>query len=348
MLRRRCGGRIARATRVLVGAAILLGIARAPVPAEVGVAPGLRVELVVTGIPRPLQLAFGPAERLLVLSHGLGGDAAEIHRLDLAGTPPLDASRAPKFVIPYAGPRKTTLGSLAVDPRTGDLFFGEENGNRIYRFTAAGKLVPFATGLHYLVGGTSLAFDGAGRLVVVDYAGPAGQFRPESPPPPGLDWLMAEAYQGPLVFRLDPRADLPLPRRLDLLPPLFPKAGGRRPAGDALPRFVSVAIPSDGDPRLLGSLGELFRLTSESVLERLARLPAGHYHRTNMAVAPDGSVLVAGGFHIRRLFWISPTGLVSVVAWNLGDPGGVVVDRAGWVYVAETALHRVIRIRPAP
>ncbi len=347
MLRRSCRGRISRAARVLAGAAVLLGVARAPVPAEVGVAPGLRVEPVVTGIPRPLQLAFGPAERLLVLSHGLGGDAAEIYRLDLAGTLPLDASRAPKLVIPYAaGPRKTTLGSLAVDPRTGDLFVGEENGNRIYRLTAAGKLVPFATGLHYLVGGTSLAFDGAGRLVVVDYAGPEGQFRPESPPPPGLDWLMAEAYQGPLVFRLDPRADLPLPRRLELSPPLFPKAAARRPAGDPLPRLVSVAIAPDGDPRLLGSLGELFRLTSESVLERLARLPAGHYHRTNIAVAPDGSVLVAGGFHIRRLFWIS--GVVSVVAWDLGDPGGVVVDRAGQVYVAETALHRIIRIRPVP
>jgi uncharacterized protein YjiK len=36
-----------------------------------------------------------------------------------------------------------------------------------------------------------------------------------------------------------------------------------------------------------------------------------------------------------------------VVAANLGDPEGIAVDDAGDLYVAENALHRVIRIRPA-
>src|SRR3989449_6090807 len=41
---------------------------------------------------------------------------------------PVNASVAPRVVIPFAeGPRKTALGSLAVDPRSGDLFLGEEN-----------------------------------------------------------------------------------------------------------------------------------------------------------------------------------------------------------------------------
>jgi sugar lactone lactonase YvrE len=43
---------------------------------------------------------------------------------------------------------------------------------------------------------------------------------------------------------------------------------------------------------------------------------------------------------------VSPSGVVTSVAHDLGDPQGIVVDRSGALYVAETALHRIIRIRP--
>ena len=82
------------------------------------------------------------------------------------------------------------------------------------------------------------------------------------------------------------------------------------------------------------------------MLRLLARLPAGHYHRTHMAVGPDGSVFVSSGFQIRQIFRVSPGGVVTVVARDLGDPEGIAVDDDGALYVAENALHRVIRIRP--
>jgi len=333
------------------GLAILAAAVLTPARAELRVAPGLRVEEVVTGLTRPIELAFQRPGRLVVLSHGWRGDAAELHWVDLAGTPPADLSRAPRVVIPFAeGPRKTAFGSLAVEPRTGDLFLGEENGNRIYRFTADQKLALFAVGLHHLVGGSSLAFDGQGRLVVLDFASPEGRLRSESPAPPGLDWLASEAYQGPLVFRLDPLEDLPRPRRLDFAVPMFPRrAALGAPGVAALPRFVSVAAsPAAEGIFLLGSPGEVFRLTPSTGLQLLARLPAGNYHRTHMAVAPDGNVFVSSGFHIRDLFRISPAGVVTIIARELGDPGGIVVDRAGDLYIVETALHRIIRIRPDP
>jgi hypothetical protein len=44
---------------------------------------------------------------------------------------------------------------------------------------------------------------------------------------------------------------------------------------------------------------------------------------------------------------VTPEGAVSTVASELGDPGGVAVDAAGRIYVAETALHRIIRLAPA-
>ena len=105
--------------------------------AGVEVTPDLRAEVVVVGIPRPVQLAVDSSAHLVVLSHGWRGDAAaELYRFELAALP-LDASAAPRMVIPFSrGPRKVAFGSLALDPRSGDVFMGEENGNRVYRLGA--------------------------------------------------------------------------------------------------------------------------------------------------------------------------------------------------------------------
>jgi len=57
-------------------------------------------------------------------------------------------------------------------------------------------------------------------------------------------------------------------------------------------------------------------------------------------------VYVCGGFQSRQIFRISRSGDVTTVASELSDPGGIVLDRDGALYVAETALHRIIRIVP--
>ena len=338
-------GRAGARAALLVGA-LALPLAAGSATGEVRVADGLRAEVVVTGIVRPIQLAFGPSGTLVVLSHGAGGEAAaEVFALDLAQGLPIDAARAPRVVIPFArGPRKTAFGSLAIAPRLGDLYLGEENGNRVYRLRPGPHLEPVAVGVRHLVGGSSLAFDAQGRLLVLDYSSPETALRAEDPPPPELDWLAAEAYQGPLVFRVDVGGGAPLPRRLDVLPPLFPR-GWVAAVGEPLTRFMSVIVLPSGDMLLLDSLGRVLRLGADG-LRHVARLPAGHYQRTSLAVAPDGALLVSSGFHVRTLYRVSSDGAVSVVATELGDPNGVVVDAAGAIYVAETALHRVIRIRP--
>src|SRR5262249_45219558 len=61
---------------------------------------------------------------------------------------------------------------------------------------------------------------------------------------------------------------------------------------------------------------------------------------------PDGSVVVSTGFQIRRLVSISPEGVATTIAWDLGDPNGLAIDAAGVIYVAETAHHRVLRLTP--
>jgi hypothetical protein len=313
--------------------------------AEVEVPSDLRVEVMVVGLPRPVQLALDGSGHLVVLSHGWRGDAAaELYRLDLAALP-LDASRSPRLVIPFSEPRKIGFGSLALDPSSKDLFLGEENGNRVYRLNAGGALAVFGVGLNHLLGGSSLAFDRSGRLVVLDYTSPEVQQRSETPLPDAFEGLGGSVYHGPVVVRLDPREDVPLPRRLDLIAPILP-ARSVHPVGvEPLFRFISTATTSSGAVVLLDSAGQVFVLETDGLLRRLARLPAGHYHRTHMTVGPDGSVFVSTGFQIRQILRISPAGAVTVVARNLGDPEGIAVDDTGDLYVAENALHRIIRIR---
>jgi hypothetical protein len=333
---------------VLAGTlAVAAGLCPQPGTAEPRLADGLRIEVVATDVPRPAQLALTASGRLVVLSQGWRGDAAaEIFWLDPAAGVPINAALVPRVVIPFAeGPRKNALGSLAVHPKTDDLFLGEENGNRIYRFGADKRLAPVVVGLNHLLGGSSFAIDAFGRLAVLDYASFESQLRSEAPPPPSLGWLATEDYQGPLVFRIDPDAGVPLPRRLELVPPIFPRPPVRKAVGEPLNKFIAVVARGAGELTLLTSVGEVFVLSTDGLLRRVTRLPSGHFNRTSMAVAPDGSVYVSSGFHIREVYRVSPTGGVTSIASGLGDPQGIAVDPTGALYIAETALHRIIRLR---
>ena len=327
----------------------VLGLVVLPVlGADVRLAGRSDADVVATGIVRPIQVSLTASGRLVVLALGQGDAAGEIVELDPSGPLPLDASRLPKIVVPFAEEsRKTTLGSLAVDPRSGDVFLGEENGNRVYRLSAGRRLTPLAVGLNHLVGGGGIALDPQGRLVILDYMSPETQLRSESPPPAALA-PEVDSYHGPLVFRVDVDEPRPLPRRLDLFAPLFPREWTKLPRGELLWRFVSVAALPTGDLIVVDSLGEVLRLTPQGDVRRVAKLPSGHYHRTNMAAAPDGSIVISTGFHIRDVFRVSPAGAVTTIARELADPQGVAVDRSGAVYVAETAFGRIIRLRPAP
>jgi sugar lactone lactonase YvrE len=62
--------------------------------------------------------------------------------------------------------------------------------------------------------------------------------------------------------------------------------------------------------------------------------------------APDGALLVSGGFHVGRIFRVRADGAVSTIAANLGDPEGIALDADGTLYVAESSFHRVVRLRP--
>jgi hypothetical protein len=320
----------------LVGALVLSASAR-------NLEPWSGLEVVATGVVRPLQLAVD-GNSLLVLGLDSRGDAAgELYRIDLAGPLPVDFARQPRLQIPFPDAWTATLGSLAVSPTTSELFLGDENGGRIWRLGPENRLSLYAKGLRRLMGGSTLAFDGRGRLLIVDHVDP-GLSPNEDLPTPGLEQFRDEDYRGPLLFRLVLDPAIRLPREVGRLAPLFPRGWNGPVGGVFLPRLVAVA-PRAHDMVVLSSAGELFTIDDGGALMPLARLPAGQYHRVNMVAAPDGVVYVSGGFWVARVFRISPAGNVTTIATDVADPQGIALDAGGNVYVAESSLHRILRIK---
>jgi len=329
------------ATRCLLTLAALLIATALPVRSP-GAQP--QIETVATGLLRPLQLVWD-GHALIVLSYSARGDSAgELHRIPIDGAAPVDLTQKPSR-IPFRGAEGTTLGSLARDPESGALFVGEENGTRVWRLGADERLSLYVTGLRRLGGGGTVTFDRAGRLVLLDYADPYVS-RPEERLPPGLEQLrLEEDYLGPLVFRLTLDTSVALPRRLENLPPLYPRGWGKRRGGSQLPQFTSVTTLANGDLLLLASSGVLHRLAADGSLTVFAALPRGQYTRTNVIATPDGTVYVSGGFHVGQVFRVTRDGAVETLASDLADPEGIAVDGRGAVYVAESSLHRIVRLR---
>jgi hypothetical protein len=310
----------------------------------VRVSPTPTSDVVAFGVPRPLQLAVDGTSLVVLAPAGVGNAAGELYRVDLSGDLPVDLSRQPRILIPFVDAHLAALGSLALGPSGHELFLGEENGTRIYRLDDHGRLTLYATGLHWLAGGGTLAFDGDGHLVILDYVDPRLSSAEERMPP-GLEQFRDEDYRGPLVLRLALDATIPLPRRLQRSAPLFPRAWGGRQGGALLPRLISVAPLPGGGLVFLSSSGELFRLGPDGVFASYASLPPGQYNRTTMAGAADGVVYVSGGFHMAAVFKVEPGGAVTAIAQNLADPEGIALDGRGDLYVAESSFHRILRVK---
>ena len=315
--------------------ALLCGAVLASGAAALAPAP----EVAARGVPRPLQLAWD-GTALLVLSPDARGDSAgEIYRVHVDETA-IDVSEQPRTRVPFAHAGARTIGSLAIEPTSGALFLGEENGRRVWRLDADGRMTPYATGLRRLAGGSTLAFDRSGRLVLLDHADPF--LSPPDDGPAGLEHFRDDEYRGPVVHRLALDAAVPVPRRMGAVAPLFPRGWGGGSA--ALPHLVAVAVAGD-ELRVLSSSGDLFRLADDGRPALVAKLPRREYTRANMLTAPDGTVYVSGGFHSGTVFRIGTDGAVSVVAADLADPAGIALDHRGWLYIAESAQHRVLRVR---
>ncbi len=122
-----------------------------------------------TGILRPAQLVLD-GHILTVLGPGLAGDAAgELYHVDLSGRLPVDLRMRASHRLGFSEGRPATLGSLALDPASRQLYLGEENGTRVYRLGPTARSRSTRAARTACPAGSALAVDPQGRLLILDY-----------------------------------------------------------------------------------------------------------------------------------------------------------------------------------
>lgn len=304
--------------------------------------PGYRVDVVGAGFALPQDLAVDPPDGLWVLTQGgrAGGVAGALARLPLTGPFPVEAATLPAIPIPFSSdPARFRAGSLARHPRTGALYVAERLGRHIVRVTPREGAILYARGLNLLADTRSLAFDGEGRLLVLDYVGRSAVADARAGTPREL-FGDAERDQGPVLYRLQVDEPLPLPRNLEYATPLFPPRGLRQ-SGAHRPRYVGMVALETGDLILSGSAGEIDRLRPDGALARVTQLPSARV----VGVGPRGE-LYAADFLGGRIVRILEDGTVQPFVEGLARPAAVVVLPDGTLFVAEDT-SRVLRLTRA-
>jgi hypothetical protein len=306
---------------------------------QVVVPPGYRAEVVARGLRLPQDLAVDPSGALWVLARAARSEraAGTLIRVPLDAPEPIDASRL--LAVPVAFAPSTVpfeAGSVARDPRSGDLYVSEARGHHLYRVTPDGQVTLFARGGNALADGRALVFDAQGRLLVLDYAGRTmvAEVTTDS-----LRDLLdaADAYQGPVVHWLRVDEPLPLPRNLEHTGVAFPP-GAVRHRRAVLPRYSSLAVLPSGDLTASAGNGVIDRLRPDGTTARLAQLTGA-----GAVVADGANHLYAVDYPGGRIVRVHADGIVEPFAEGLTRPAALAIldDRA--VVVAEDT-GRLIRI----
>ena len=241
--------------------------------------------------------------------------AGEIHRVELDGVfPSRRSSRRPRVRIPFVDARLATLGSMALEPTSRDLFLGEENGTASTAWTPTSApepvrrrpapVCPAAARWHSTAPGASWLLDHADPFISPG----------EERPPQGLEHFRDEDYRGPLVFRLSSIRR----SRFHAASIGCRRCSRGRGAGAAVAPCAAPARGGGADRRRAGG----GRLRRHAVSRRpptagsspSVTLPSGQHLRINMLAAPDGGVFVSGGFSVGVIFHISPDGALTRLA----------------------------------
>jgi hypothetical protein len=295
---------------------------------------GYRLEVIGTGFRLPQDLAVESPTAVWLLSQADGAEGAgSLLRVPLDQPEPVDAGALAAISIPFApGPVRFRVGSLARHSGTGHLYVAEQSGRHLFRVSPAGQVVLYARGLERLAETRAVAFDGAGRLVVLDFTG-APQVADAGTG--SLRELFGTSESGPVLYRL--RVDdepLALPRNVEALAPFF--TGGRA----RLPRWVGVFALSTGDLVLSGSGGRIDRLRPDGTVVPAAGRSAARV----VAAGPKGELYgvdTMGGRIVRVLL----DGTVEEFVQGLVRPTALAVLADGSLIVAGDT-GRLFRLRP--
>ena len=295
---------------------------------------GYRLDVIATGFRLPQDLAVESASAVWLLSQADGaGGAGSLVRVPLDGPAPVDAASLPVISIPFSpGPARFRVGSLARHPGTGDLYVAEQSGRHLFRVKPAGEVVLYARGLERLAETRAVAFDPAGRLVVLDFTG-APMIADASPG--NLRELFGGGESGPVLYRLHVSEEpVALPRNVEALAPFFTAKRAR------LPRWVGVFALSTGDLVLGDSGGRIDRLRPDGTVV----LAAGRSAARVVAAGVHGEMYgvdTLGG----RIVRVLSDGAVEEFVQGLVRPTALAVLPDGSLIVAGDT-GRLLRLRP--
>jgi hypothetical protein len=295
---------------------------------------GYRLEVIGTGFRLPQDLAVESATAVWLLSQADGAEGAgSLLRVPLDHPEPVDARALAAISIPYApGPARFRVGSLARHPGTGHLYVAEQSGRHLFRVSPAGQVVLYARGLERLAETRAVAFDGAGRLVILDFTG-APLLADASPG--SFRELFGAGESGPALYRL--RVDdevVALPRNVEALVPFF--TGGRA----RLPRWGGVFALATGDLVLSSSGGRIDRLRPDGTV-----VPAAGRAAADVVAAGPRGELYGVDTMRGRIVRILPDGAVEEFVQGLVRPRALaVLPDESLIVAGDTG--RLIRLRP--
>jgi hypothetical protein len=295
---------------------------------------GYRLEVIGTGFRLPQDLAVESASAVWLLSQSDGaGGAGSLVRVPLDGPAPIDAAALAAISIPFApGPARVRVGSLARHPGTGDLYVAEQSGRHLFRVKPAGEVALYARGLERLAETRAVAFDPAGRLVILDFTGApliadAGSGN--------LRELFGGGESGPALYRLHVSEEpVTLPRNVEALAPFFTAKRAR------LPRWVGVFALSTGDLVLSDSGGRIDRLRPDGTVVQAAGRSAARVVAAGLQGELYGVDIMGG-----RIVRVLPDGAVEEFVQGLVRPTALAVLPDGSLVVASDT-GRLLRLRP--
>lgn len=280
------------------------------------ITPAGEVSIYASGFSNPYELRFDASGNLFVTNNGDN----TVAKVDSKGT-----------VSVFARSIANKPEGMAYDP-AGNLYIGNSSDNTVTRLDADDNVSVIGTGFNNPRG---IAVSGSGDVFVANYS--VGSISKISG---GVKSTLVSSLQGPYGVALDSTGHLYVSEnRANRISRIDTASGQNQSFAESLVNNpVQIRTDATGDQYLL----------NQKFIARLGGSNGGSIVVDGLSNAIDFAVTPDGGFYVidnnNKLKKIDANGTVVSTASIASSSGGIAVDAAGNVYLAENANKRIIKI----